>query len=44
MSWREHFGFEPGCEQAQPGHTRGLWLFYIVVGACFGALAWGIAR
>lgn len=42
MSWREYFGITAEIEAVQPGHTRGLVIFYVVMGLCFGFLAWGV--
>jgi hypothetical protein len=48
MSWLHYFaqylGISPELEIAQPGHTRGLWLFYAVVTACFVALVYGMVH
>ena len=38
-NWRAYFGITPECEDAQPGHTKGVWLFYAAIAVC-GLAAW----
>jgi hypothetical protein len=36
-TWREALGFNPELEAAQPGHTRGMLLFWLTVVLCAAA-------
>lgn len=38
-NWREYFGVTQETEDEQPGHARGVWLFYFVIAVC-GVAAW----
>lgn len=42
--WREAMGIHPDCERAQPGHTLGCIVFYLLLFACAVIMIYGMLR